>query len=92
MATAYAHKKLWAEVWPRPVKVVGWGWVGSWRMGLILHCGGASLASYCLPQDAGIGKWGKSLPGEVWGRGMDKPSCLFLVLDTGLGSLWLMLI
>lgn len=29
--------------------------------------------------------------GEVWDREMDRPSCLFLVLDTGLGSLGLTL-
>lgn len=28
---------------------------------------------------------------EVWDRERNRPSCLVLVLDTGLGSLWLML-
>jgi hypothetical protein len=48
-------------------------------MGLILHCGGSSLPTDC--------KLLGLADGEVWDRRRDRPSCLVLVLDMGLGSL-----
>lgn len=90
LATDCGHRNLWAEAGPRRVKVVGWA-VAEGETQLPGEAPLPSTSAFAHRRLLGTGEEACVSQGssQSGGDGHQQPSCLFVVLNMGLGPLHL---